>query len=150
MLQAPLEVTPQLKRTYSATTGSVRACDDLVPLPKITGELILQVYTHKSLRIPGGQNFDEDNERLSDLGLKALEMAVAFSLFRKHPLVSPFTSGCATNRFGVLSAPKLTAEEISVRCHFTGPVLRLTDCPLSGAEGGHFVTSELWPLGVWI
>lgn len=90
MLHAPL--TPQLKRTFSATTGSVRSFEEAqYPLPQIGDvDLMLQVYTHKSLRIPG-QPYD-DNERLSELGSKALEMAVVSSLFRKQPLVRPLLS----------------------------------------------------------
>lgn len=62
--------------------------------PRITGELILQVYTHKSLRRPADKgdsvnynNDFEDNERLSHLGEKALETAVTFALFSRRPML---------------------------------------------------------------
>lgn len=52
-------------------------------LPKITGELILQVFTHKSLRRSTGILHDEcsDNERLAELGSKVLETVVTYNLF---------------------------------------------------------------------
>ena len=63
----------------------------LPPLPKLTGEIILEVFTHRSLRFPGAPiNEDSeygDNERLAILGEKALETAVTDTLFRKRPML---------------------------------------------------------------
>ncbi|KIP12063.1 hypothetical protein PHLGIDRAFT_114115 [Phlebiopsis gigantea 11061_1 CR5-6] len=63
----------------------------LPTLPKLTGEIILEVFTHRSLRFPGAP-IDEDsehgdNERLAVLGEKVLEAAVTDTLFRKRPML---------------------------------------------------------------
>lgn len=52
------------------------------PLPPIKGELILNVFTHKSLRQPNG---NDDNERYAVLGEKAFEAAVAYCIFLRNP-----------------------------------------------------------------
>ena len=63
----------------------------LPSLPKLIGEIILEVFTHRSLRFPGAPiNEDSeygDNERLAILGEKVLETAVTDTLFRKKPLL---------------------------------------------------------------
>lgn len=62
---------------------------DRVPLPPIDGERMLQVYTHKSLRMPGArEGEDTDNERLSALGERVLEMAVLDALMGERPALS--------------------------------------------------------------
>ncbi len=74
-----------LKRQRSTTTMS-----NFPPLPKLPGEVILDVYTHKSLRFPGAPSDDSeygDNERLAILGEKVLETAVTDTLFRKRPML---------------------------------------------------------------
>ncbi|KAH9486581.1 hypothetical protein JR316_0000646 [Psilocybe cubensis] len=59
------------------------------PLPPVQGDLILQVYTHKSLRRPnvppavGG-----DNEVLSTLGRPVFEVALTHCLFRRRPFLN--------------------------------------------------------------
>ena len=63
----------------------------LPALPKLTGEIILEVFTHRSLRFPGAP-IDEDsehgdNERLAVLGEKVLEAAITDTLFRKRPML---------------------------------------------------------------
>lgn len=76
--------------------------ESLPAAPKLRGDIILEVFTHKSLRFPGAPiNEDSefgDNERLSVLGEKVLELAVTFALFNKRPM--------------------LKAEEIEVRHSF--------------------------------
>ncbi|TFY59846.1 hypothetical protein EVJ58_g5523 [Rhodofomes roseus] len=61
------------------------------PAPKLRGDIILEVFTHKSLRFPGAPiNEDSefgDNERLSVLGERVLELAVTFALFSKRPML---------------------------------------------------------------
>jgi len=61
------------------------------PLPKLDGDVILEVFTHRSLRFPGAP-LDQDseyggNERLAVLGEKVLEAAVTDTLFRKRPML---------------------------------------------------------------
>lgn len=60
------------------------------PLPKISGDIILETFTHKSLRLEGSIYSDEhsgDNERLSELGEKVVQLAVTEILFRKRPIL---------------------------------------------------------------
>lgn len=66
--------------------------DALPPAPKLRGEIILEVFTHKSLRFPNAP-LDEDseygdNERLSVLGQNALETAVTYTFFSKRPMLT--------------------------------------------------------------
>lgn len=63
----------------------------LPPIPKLNGDIILDVYTHRSLRFPGAP-LDQDSEygggeRLAVLGEKVLEAAVTDALFRKRPMM---------------------------------------------------------------
>ncbi|KAF8576088.1 hypothetical protein K439DRAFT_1419211 [Ramaria rubella] len=51
--------------------------------PNLHGELILDVFTHKSLRQHG---VGGDNERYATLGEKVFEAAVTNCIFRKYPL----------------------------------------------------------------
>ena len=63
----------------------------LPTIPKLNAEVILEVFTHRSLRFPGAPiNEDSeygDNERLAILGEKVLETAVTDALFRKKPML---------------------------------------------------------------
>ena len=65
--------------------------ESLPAAPKLRGDIILEVFTHKSLRFPGAPiNEDSefgDNERLAVLGEKVLELAVTFALFNKRPIL---------------------------------------------------------------
>jgi hypothetical protein len=65
----------------------------LPTLPKIEGpniDLVLDVYTHRSLR-PHDQELKEeygDTDRLAELGAKILELAVTFHYYSKRPMLS--------------------------------------------------------------
>lgn len=69
--------------TYPSTVPT-----ELPPLPKISGECLLQVYTHKSLRRSEDVSPEEfeDSERLSVLGEQVSSAAVTLLLFRKRPM----------------------------------------------------------------
>jgi dsRNA-specific ribonuclease len=68
-----------LKRSWSKQNGTG------VPLlPKINGDIILEVFTHKSLHVVH-VNEEYGNERLALLGGAFLEAAVTESLFRLKP-----------------------------------------------------------------
>lgn len=59
------------------------------PLPKINSELILQVYTHISLRRLDAPPDDYgDNERLARLGEMVLDATVTYALFNKRPMLN--------------------------------------------------------------
>ncbi|KAK0245665.1 hypothetical protein EDD85DRAFT_801778 [Armillaria nabsnona] len=66
-----------LKRTRSSEN---------VQLPQLEPDTYLRVYTHKSLRRACASP-DEDNERLSVVGEKALDAAVTTALFYERPLL---------------------------------------------------------------
>ncbi|KAG5353235.1 hypothetical protein C0989_009198 [Termitomyces sp. Mn162] len=59
------------------------------PLPKVSSDLVLQVFTHISLRRAGGSAEDYgDNERLIHLGRLVLDAAVTNILFNKRPILT--------------------------------------------------------------
>lgn len=55
------------------------------PLPKLSGDTALEVYTHRSLNRPGAAI---DSSRLAVLGLSVLDATVTSLLFRRRPLLS--------------------------------------------------------------
>jgi len=66
----------------------------LPPLPKIDGDvdLMLDVYTHSSLRPLGVVSMNEnygDTLRLEDLGAKVLDLAVTVHFYNERPLINP-------------------------------------------------------------
>ncbi|KAJ3989559.1 hypothetical protein F5890DRAFT_1400832 [Lentinula detonsa] len=85
-----------LKRTWSrtspgnqGTSGEQETTSHLgVPLPKINGETLLQVLTHRSLRRPDDASENFDNERLSELGARVLDTAITTTLFHRRPVLS--------------------------------------------------------------
>ncbi|PPQ65788.1 hypothetical protein CVT24_012005 [Panaeolus cyanescens] len=83
----PAAQASHLKRTRSVEGGDGH---DVAPpsLPKISIELTLQVFTHKSLRRPHKNPADaeqNDNERLSILGETVFNSVVTDILFRRRP-----------------------------------------------------------------
>jgi dsRNA-specific ribonuclease len=81
--------TLSLKRTRSLTPAG--DMEQPVPaLPKISGDTILQVFTHPSLRHKTDARPEEyeDNARLTVLGEAALQMAVTSYLVRRQPMLS--------------------------------------------------------------
>ncbi|KAL0570624.1 hypothetical protein V5O48_011341 [Marasmius crinis-equi] len=86
-----------LKRTHSQSstsfstnqgtaTGSTSVVASLPPLPKLSGDYVCQVFTHKSLRRSEDAS-QEDNERLSVLGAKVLDLAMTHLAFKSRPLM---------------------------------------------------------------
>ncbi|KAJ7786130.1 ribonuclease III domain-containing protein [Mycena metata] len=80
-----------LKRSHSDSTD--------VPLPKLSGDTLLEVFTHPSLRRNDQEPFD--NERLSLLGEKVFEMVLTQAFFDQRPLLS--VSEITTRRSQFLS-----------------------------------------------
>ncbi|KAF8167597.1 hypothetical protein B0H34DRAFT_779291 [Crassisporium funariophilum] len=64
----------------------------LPPLPKIEGDvdLMLDVYTHSSLRFGGAPMNDDygDTDRLAELGARVLELTVTNHLYLQRPMLS--------------------------------------------------------------
>jgi hypothetical protein len=91
-------------QTQSSSFASLKRPRDekqLPPLPKLTSELILQVYTHISLRRLSDDGPEEygDNERLIELGKAVLDALITYVLFNRRPMlkvpelrVGPFIS----------------------------------------------------------
>jgi len=78
--------------TSSSSLASLKRARDekrLPPLPKLTSELILQVYTHISLRRLSDNGPEEygDNERLTELGKAVLDALITYVLFSKRPML---------------------------------------------------------------
>ena len=86
ILNSVLNIQPNpLKRTRSENQRKFNA----PPLPEIkSGDLILQVFTHKSLRRPNvtPEQYG-DNERLADLGKVVLDAAITRTLFNIRPIL---------------------------------------------------------------
>ncbi|KAG1749820.1 uncharacterized protein EDB91DRAFT_1109846 [Suillus paluster] len=71
-----------LKRSRSPTLDALP--EELPGLPKLSGHIILEVFTHRSLRLACNALF-RDNERLSVLGHEVLEMMTTQLLFFRKP-----------------------------------------------------------------
>lgn len=71
-----------LKRNRSQTIDEMP--EEVPELPKLSGPVILEVYTHKSLRLACNAQFP-DNERLAILGHEILEMMTTHLLFFRKP-----------------------------------------------------------------
>ncbi|KAF8560207.1 hypothetical protein OG21DRAFT_38851 [Imleria badia] len=61
--------------------------EDLPDLPKLSGEILLEVFTHRSLRLACHAKY-RDNERLSVLGSHILEMVTTQLLFSRKPMLT--------------------------------------------------------------
>ena len=84
-----LNIQPNpLKRTRSGNQRRFNA-SLAPPLPQIrSGDLILQIFTHKSLRRPNATPEQYgDNERLADLGKVVLDAAITRTLFNIRPIL---------------------------------------------------------------
>ncbi|KAI0785071.1 hypothetical protein C8Q75DRAFT_809611 [Abortiporus biennis] len=81
--------SPSLKRPRSNTIPSKMT--SLPPIPRLSGEIILEVFSHRSLRFRGAPADEDlefgDNDRLAAIGEKAFELAVTDALFRKRPML---------------------------------------------------------------
>lgn len=60
------------------------------PLPELVGDIILEIFTHKSIQFDGPNHPEYgDNTRLAELGGQALQVAVTRTLFDlKEPMLS--------------------------------------------------------------
>ena len=72
----------ELSHLMQSTLKRART-NSLPELPRIKGELILQVFTHHTLR--RGPD-SEDNARLCALGSSVLDASVAIALFQMRPM----------------------------------------------------------------
>lgn len=102
-------------QTQTSSTSLKRARDEkqLPPLPKLTSELILQVYTHVSLRRQTGVGPEEygDNERLIELGKAVLDALVTNVLFNRRPMLKAGEI-CVSLRWSLLENRRKTSRNI--------------------------------------
>lgn len=79
-----------LKRTRSGELPRPSTEIQIPRLPDINADLVLQVYTHESLRPPNATKAEDftDNTRLAKLGETVLDTAVTLALFKRQPLLS--------------------------------------------------------------
>jgi hypothetical protein len=88
-----------LKRSYSAPGVQ------LPELPKITGDIILEVFTHSSLQ--------GSNERLVELGRTVSEAVVTHLLFHRRPFLGASTITVSVASLGVpLDRPQSALEQV--------------------------------------
>jgi len=150
-----------LKRTRSRDSDDQRKFDvsRLPPLPQIKSDLVLQVFTHKSLRRPNAPPADYgDNERLADLGKMAFEVAITYALFRKRPLlqVSDITKHRGTLLSSTMVDDWVTYYKLrsKLRCHpdifssLKSP--QETNSLFHAYVGGLYVTSGPQAVNDWI
>ncbi|KAF4623521.1 hypothetical protein D9613_002139 [Agrocybe pediades] len=78
-----------MKRTHSIGNEKRDFDASRVPeLPRLNDDLLLQVFTHKSLRRPGASPADYgDNEGLGELGRTAFDLGLTGTLFRRRPIL---------------------------------------------------------------
>lgn len=59
------------------------------PLPTLSDDILLEILTHKSLRIDNAPKNEKygDSGRLAELGRNILESAVTYFLFSKRPML---------------------------------------------------------------
>ncbi|KAG1908275.1 uncharacterized protein F5891DRAFT_992366 [Suillus fuscotomentosus] len=93
-----------LKRNRSQTIDAMP--EELPDLPKLTGHIILEVFTHRSLRLACNAQF-RDNERLAVLGHNILEMMTTQLLFFRKPKLT-------VHQIEVQRAQLLTNETIDI------------------------------------
>ncbi|KAG0704356.1 hypothetical protein DFH29DRAFT_911984 [Suillus ampliporus] len=93
-----------LKRSRSPTFDAMP--EELPDLPKLSGLIILEVFTHRSLRLACNALF-RDNERLSVLGHEILEMMTTQLLFFRKPQL-------AVQQIEVQRTQLLTDETIDI------------------------------------
>ena len=63
--------------------------EQLPDIPRLSGDIILEVFTHRSIRFAGAPLNEEygDNDRLALLGEKAFNLAITDAMFRKRPML---------------------------------------------------------------
>ncbi|KIK94016.1 hypothetical protein PAXRUDRAFT_828405 [Paxillus rubicundulus Ve08.2h10] len=84
---SPMEFETASPSGASLPSRKRRRSPDLPELPKISGESMLEVYTHRSLRLACHAKY-HDNERLSLLGRHTLETIAAQFLFHRRPMLT--------------------------------------------------------------
>jgi len=86
---APIATAPFSTIAHKRTRPTDELSNHLPSLPQLSIDLVLQVYTHASLRRADARPEDYgDNERLIPLGKAVLDAAVTSALFHERPMLT--------------------------------------------------------------
>jgi len=84
--RANLQANTHKKRSHSSSHEGRQFNASQAPLlPQLSGEMLLQVSTHKSLRQKGSP--DHDNERMIELGRTVFDFVLTLHLHQKRPML---------------------------------------------------------------
>ncbi|OBZ79351.1 Ribonuclease 3 [Grifola frondosa] len=84
-------------------------------IPQLSGDIILEVFTHKSLRFPGAPTNEDtdygDSDRLSVIGETMLDGAVKIALFKMRPMLKAheMKPSAQSKRDDILSADNVAS-----------------------------------------
>ena len=109
------ESTGVADATGAASTSSASTAR-FPELPNIQGGLLLDVNTHRTLRSEGTNAFS-DNERLSEVGEMALNLAVTNYLYHKQPVIEAIGMPVSTTEFfppRIVYYPAYQAERCTI------------------------------------
>lgn len=81
------ESTVELVEKSPMSTNNAGACS-FPQLPEITGEAILETFSHVSLNLLRSDGTALNNERLSEVGRLVLDLAATTNLIGKQPVVN--------------------------------------------------------------
>jgi len=83
-----LQASTHKKRSHpSSHEGRQFNATEAPPRPPLSGEMFLQVSTHKSLRRKGSPDLFGDNERMIELGKTVFDLVLTLHLHRKRPML---------------------------------------------------------------
>lgn len=87
--RAKSQASTHKKRTRAASNEGRRFDGKQAPrLPPLSGDVFLQVSTHKSLRLKGvSPDQYGDNERMIELGRQVFDLVLTEHLYRKRPML---------------------------------------------------------------
>ena len=86
--RASLQASTHKKRSHASSHEGRQFNASKAPLrPQLSGEMFLQVSTHKSLRRKGSPDQFGDNERMIELGKSVFDLVLTLHLHRKRPML---------------------------------------------------------------
>lgn len=87
--RAKLQTNAHKKRSRALSNEGRQFIPNQAPrLPQLSGDVLLQVFTHKSLRLKGDSPDQfRDNERFMELGKSVFDLVLTLHLQRRRPLL---------------------------------------------------------------